>query len=464
MQRTGMNIENGTLVLPEGCRRGSIAVRDGKIAQIAWGGGVLPAAGETVDAEGLLIFPGVIDSHTHIRGGAFSYREDFYTGSCAAAAGGVTTFLEMPGSALPASTPQHFKEKLADMRAHIGVDAALYGGAGYDNLEQIPLLAQAGAVAFKTFLMPPVPGREREFYGMCAQDDGALCAVMEAVARTGLTLTLHCEDSTLVERATAQVRRWGGARVQDYCDARPPEAEITAVRRAIACAERTHCRINIAHVSTPEAARMIAEARTRGVDAAGETCAQYLTFDRAQMDAFGPYARMKPPFRDRARVDALVRAYADGMLSYTGSDHAPFTPEEKTGGGSIWDSFDGLAGIEMTLPLLLELAEAGALNYETIAANTAEHTAQRFGLTGKGRLQEGCDADLVLVRRLEQPRAFRRTQLHGKWNESGCIYEGVKLHYTIEGTLRRGEMVYSHGAVSMAPGSGKLLKTGGEQL
>lgn len=458
MERNDLNLLRCRLVLPDGVRMGCLGIRGGIIAQMADRAEDLRPAAQTRDIDGDLVFPGVIDSHTHIRGGAFAYREDFYSASCAAAAGGVTTVLEMPGSAKPASTPEHFQEKWEEMEHNIGVDGALYAGAGADNLSQLPRLAQLGAVAFKTFLMPPVPGREAEFYGMCAQSEEELTAVMEAVKATGLPLTLHCEDNDIIQRETQRVRDAGGARVRDYCQARPPQAEIVAVERALRCVERTGCAVNIAHVSTPEAARMIADARRRGVDAAGETCAQYLMFDCTQMDDYGPYARMKPPFRDRERVEQLQWAYAEGLLQYTGSDHAPFTPTEKTGSGSIWNSPDGLAGLEMTLLLLLELAEQGVFPYERIAVSTAANTAERFSLRGKGRIALGYDADLAVVRRCSAPYPFKRTMLHSKHVESGCIYESLKLSHRIAATYSRGRLIYDGMQVCLQPGSGRVMR------
>ncbi len=464
MKQHDLNLINGTLILPEGRFSGSIGIQNGCIAQIVSFPGALRPAVKELDASGLFIFPGVIDTHTHIRGEAFSYREDFYTGTCAAACGGVTTILEMPGSTRPASTAVYFREKLANMEKYIGIDAALYAGAGYDNLDEIPSLAAAGAIGFKTFLMPPVPGRETEFYGMCAETDEQLTAVMALVAKTGLTLTLHCEEDGIVQRETARIMAAGGTSVRDYCQSRPPQAEIAAVERALRCAQRTGCAVNIAHVSTPEAAALIQTAWAAGLNVMGETSAHYLTFDSDSMDAYDVFARMKPPLRDRGRVEGLQRAYADGALSYTGSDHAPFTPEEKRSGGSIWNTFDGLAGIEMTLPLLLNLARSGAFSYETITRNTTWNPAQRFRLPNKGRLAEGYDADLVLVQELDVPDSFSHTQLHSKHTESGCIYESISFSTRVSMTLSRGRIVYDGRHVRMAPGSGNLILSGGNHL
>jgi dihydroorotase-like cyclic amidohydrolase len=198
------------------------------------------------------------------------------------------------------------------------------------------------------------------------------------------------------------------------------------------------------------------------VDVVGETTAHYLTFDRDSMNAYGSYARMKPPFRRRSQVEALKRAYRVGLLFYTGSDHAPFTPEEKSRGESIWEAPYGLAGLEMTLPLLLELVRQGELTPEVLARNTAQNAAERFGLSKKGRLSIGYDADLAVVESLATPVPFSRTQLHSKHIESGQIYESTRFSTRIAMTVLRGRVIYEGGTLSTKPGSGRIILSGGK--
>ena len=157
-----LNIVHGVIVRPEGCFQGNIEIRGGKIIRVCPVQEPVNPARDTVDASGLLVFPGLIDSHVHIRGGRFSYREDFASGTMAAAAGGVTTIVEMPVALPPASRKEDFAARVQEAAPQVYVDYAMYGGAGSDNLEEIPCLAKAGAMAFKTFLMPPVPGREAQ--------------------------------------------------------------------------------------------------------------------------------------------------------------------------------------------------------------------------------------------------------------------------------------------------------------
>ncbi len=454
-----INILGGTLIIPEGRRRGSIGIVGGKIVQIAEDSGSLSGAEKVINAEGMLIFPGIIDSHVHIRGGEFSYREDFTSATIAAAAAGVTTLLEMPGCAKPASTVTNFLLRVTEVERDACVDVALYGGAGADNLDCIAKIAEAGAIGFKTFLMPPVHGRETEFYGLCADGPGELKKVMERVAKTGLSLTIHCEDALIVDENFAKIRTQGGNRVRDFCASRPESAEIRAVERAVQAAGATGCRTIIAHVSSATAMKMIKEAQKNGVDIHGETCAHYLTFDSESMDDYGVFARMKPPFRAAECTDQLVLGYAAGVIEITGSDHAPFTRQEKLRNGDcIWSAPDGLPGLEMTLPLLLRLVEAGRLTYERIAQNTSENTARLFGLEKiKGRIANGLDADLVIVEKLEALEYINCQNLRSKSRDSAIIYNGLALRHKVVGTLVQGHMAYENGKILIEAGQGRFL-------
>lgn len=180
-----INIINGTIVRPEGCEKADIGIRGGKIVSVNKPGDLTEAAEKTIDASGLYVFPGMIDTHVHIRGGILSHRESFASGTQAAASGGITTIMEMPIANPPASTPEAFDARRKEIGEQAYVDFCMYGGAGSDNLDQIELLTSHGAAAYKTFLMPPVPGREKEFYGLCSETTEQLTEVMERVAAVG---------------------------------------------------------------------------------------------------------------------------------------------------------------------------------------------------------------------------------------------------------------------------------------
>lgn len=451
------NILHGTLVFPECLQNANIHICNGVIDSIFRQGASMPSADMEIDAQGMLLFPGLIDSHVHMRGGSFSYREDFTSGSRAALAAGVTTLFEMPGCAKPASTLAHFLEREKEVRRDGCADIALYGGAGADNLDEIAHLAEAGAVGFKTFQMPPVPGREAEFYGLCSVGLQQLTAVMRAVAATGLSLTIHCEDPQTIAAAIGPAQQ-RGARVRDFCASRPEEAELIAVERAVQAARATGCRTIVAHTSTDRAVKLISRARDDGVDIHSETCMQYLTFDCDSMDRFGVFARMKPPFRARPTVDRLIDEYRNGTIEITGSDHAPYTKKEKLQNGQdIWHTFDGLPALELTFPLLLRLVEQHRIGYETIARNAAERTAAIFGLPQKGRLEPGRDADIVFVRRLAQPQKLDIHRLLTKCRDCAVIYDGMRFGHEIVRTMSHGEIVFENGKLHAAHGRGRFL-------
>lgn len=206
-----INIINGTIVRPEGCEKADIGIRGGKIVSVNKPGSLTEAAEKTIDASGLYVFPGMIDTHVHIRGGILSHRESFASGTQAAASGGITTIMEMPIANPPASTPEAFDARRKEIGEQAYVDFCMYGGAGSDNLDQIELLTSHGAAAYKTFLMPPVPGREKEFYGLCSETTEQLTEVMERVAAVGGVLCCHSELNEYVAPYAAKLINGLGA-------------------------------------------------------------------------------------------------------------------------------------------------------------------------------------------------------------------------------------------------------------
>ena len=453
-----LNIIHATIVRPEGCFEGSVEVWNGKIVRVDEGGMPVSEAHETIDAKGMLMFPGMIDSHVHIRGGKLAHREDFASGTRAAASGGVTTIVEMPVSNPPASRADDFCARIKEVKEQACVDFALYGGAGADNLEEIPKLAQSGAVAYKTFLMPPVPGREKEFYGLCSESEEVLSRVCEQVAKTGLLLAVHSELNQYVQAETEKRMAAGENGLKAFCHSRPVEAETEAVKWVIAAARKTGCKVSICHVSTPEAVALIKEAQKQGVNIHAETCPQYILFNEDTAEAAGVFARMKPPLRDKERMEELCRLYKDGAFELTGSDHAPYLKEEKLKNGQdIWHTFDGLPGLELSLPLLLNAVENGTLTFEAIARNTAENPAKLLGLDQKGRIEAGMDADFVFVRKNEEPQKLDISGLFTKCRDSAVLYEGIPMYYSIEETFVRGACVFKNGRITGKQGWGNFI-------
>ena len=454
-----INIINSTIVRPEGCEKADIGIRGGKIVSVNKPGSLTEAAEKTIDASCLYVFPGMIDTHVHIRGGILSHRESFASGTQAAASGGITTIMEMPIANPPASTPEAFDTRRKEIGEQAYVDFCMYGGAGSDNLDQIELLTSHGAAAYKTFLMPPVPGREKEFYGLCSETTEQLTEVMERVAAVGGVLCCHSELNEYVAPYAAKLMAEGRNGVKAWGESRPIEAETEAVKRVIAAAEKTGCKAVICHVSAPETVELIQQAKKRGVDIHGETCPQYILYNCENAEAAGVFARMKPPLRDEQRMRQLRRMYENGSFAMTGSDHAPYLKEEKLKNGQdIWHTFDGLPGLELSLPLLLNAVADGTLSAEAIAKATAESTAEMLGLAPKkGRIEAGADADMVLVAKNQAPVPLDTSKLFTKARGSAVLYEGIPMHYRIVRTYVRGRAVYEEGRITGEQGWGTFV-------
>lgn len=453
-----MNILHAQCVMEDGIQMRNLEVRNGVITGIYEDDKQLSECSNVIDAEEYFVFPGMIDTHVHIRGGEFSYREDFFSGSRAAVSAGVTTILEMPGCAKPAANEQNFLARIAEVKRDGAVNFGMYGAAGHDNLKEIPKLAALGAIGFKTFQMAPVAGRETEFYGMCAETYEEMVNVMTEVKKTGLTLTVHCEDQAVIDQLVPEMKKKYGKSLRGFIDSRPPLAEVKSVELTIKAAMETGCRTIIAHVSSPESVKMVMEAKASGYEIYAETCAHYLYFDKEEMIPYSVFGRMKPPFRTRKEVDELAALYHQGGFDVTGSDHAPYTLEEKQKDGEdVWNSVDGLYGLEMTMPLLLNLVGQGKLELTDIARTFARRPAEIFQLSGKGEIKVGYDADLVMVKKNETPVILHKEALLCKCKEAAVIYDGIPMEYSVVRTILGGVPVYHNGSVQLKKGTAEIV-------
>ncbi|MEW6523643.1 MAG: amidohydrolase family protein [Bacillota bacterium] len=309
----------------------------------------------------------------------------------AAAAGGVTTVLEMPISQPSVHTVEILEQRKLLAAAGATVDYGFYGAAGEDNLAEIPGLAAAGVVGFKTFLHGPPPGRESEFKGLCCTNEGALLEVLRAVAGTGLPAAIHAESdaicSRLQERLKAQGRRDGMA----HAASRPEVAEIAAAASALALAEATGVSLHLCHTSVPRVVEMAVAARERGANVTVETCPQYLFATVDDLARLGPLAKCNPPLRSHSTVRGLWDCVREKLCDIIASDHSPYHPDDKLPyAGDIWKAAAGLPGLETTLPLLLTAVSQGQLDMTDLARMLSLRPAQVFGLyPKKGVIEPG---------------------------------------------------------------------------
>lgn len=450
-------VAGGTVVTSQGRRAADVVVDAGRISAV-----VLPGAGgaarEVLDARGRHVLPGVIDTHVHTRHPGVPEREDFQSGTRAAAAGGITTIFEMPISKLPVNSGESLTRRAELLQPTALVDYALYGGAGHENLGDIAAQADAGAIAFKTFLQPPPPARLDEFFGLWCTDEVALRDVMRAVKATGLRHCFHCEYTPLFQHLQRELEAAGRVTGRAHAESRPPVVEELSVAIVLALAEDLGARVQVVHCSSPRAARLARDARWRGVDATVETCPPYLFFTDEALDRLGPFAKCNPPLRGEQEVRGLRQAVREGLIEVVGTDHSPFLAEDKAlGNDNIFKAPPGLAGLELLVPMLLTATYEGWLTLEDVAALSAENAAKLFGLPQKGRIQEGADADLTLVD-LDTTWRYDSASALTKSRANMRIYDGLELHGRVAATVVRGAIVYRDGVVTGAPGHGQFVR------
>ena len=451
-------VVNGTVVAGA-IAPATVAVRDGRIAALL-DPAARPAAAEVIDAAGLHVLPGLIDTHVHTRHPGVAAREDFASGTAAAAAGGITTLFEMPISKVPANSGANVRARVAAMTPQAHIDFALYGGAGHENLDAIPDQAAAGVVAFKTFLQPPPLARLDEFFGLWCTDYAALRQVMRAVAATGRRHCFHCEYAPMYQALQAGLEAAGRRAGRAHADSRPAIVEELAVSMVLALAAETNARVGVVHGSSGRSARLVTDARNRGIDATIETCPPYLFFTDEALDRLGPFAKCNPPLRPQAEVDRLWEALQAGQIDYIGTDHSPFLAEEKAAGtDNIFAAPPGLCGLEAMVPLMLTAVAEGRLTLTRMVELCATRASHLFQLPAKGRIAPGADADLTLVDlgarwTYESDRAITRSRANM------AIYDGLSLHGRVIATLVRGVRVFSDGAIVGPPGHGQVVPPG----
>ncbi|WP_161881015.1 allantoinase AllB [Deinococcus alpinitundrae] len=431
-------VTNARIVTPQGVVRGSVSVLGGKVVHI----GPAQPARQEVDAGGKLLLPGLVDLHVHFNEPGRTDWEGWAHGSAAAAAGGVTTVVEMPLNAVPATTTARgLALKLAAAQAHSRVDFGLWGGLIRDNRADLSDLIAGGVTGFKAFMYetgdPTFP----------AASDGVLFTGMQALAAAGLPLLVHAENSDLIHTLMGDLQAAGRSDTPAWLDAHPPVSEVEAVARVLRLARAADCRLHIVHVSLPEAARLIVEAREGGQQVTYEVCAHHLILTDQDFLRLGNVAKCAPPLRSQADVDGLWELLLTGQIDTLASDHSPCPSELKE--GNIWQSWGGINGGQLTLPLMLTEAQRRGLSVEDAAQLVARHACQNpariAGLSSrKGAIQVGLDADLVLV----DPQAVWTLQESAlKSRHPWSPFIGRELVGKVERAWLRGRALYADGAV-----------------
>jgi len=415
-----MIIRGGTVVTARGVEKADIAIARDQIAAVGLN---LADDGVEIDASGLHVFPGGIDSHVHFNEPGRTEWEDIAHGSSALAAGGYTTFIDMPLNSLPVTTTvEAFDLKLGAMNRSSRVDFSLWGGLVPGNLNQLEALVERGVMGFKAFMCPS--GIDE--FPAC--DKRTLREGMKRIAELGSILLVHAEDPS-------ELREPIGHNALDFVASRPARAELAAITVAVETAGDTGCPVHIVHVSTALGADVIAATQHLGADVSGETCPHYLLYTEADMERLGGIAKCAPPFRTPVDRERLWR------MPMVVSDHSPCTLELKQGDDfrQIWG---GISGCQSTRHLLLA---DGRLELQTVGAVTSTNIAKRFGVTNKGDIAPGFDADLWMVD-LDWEGVVRSQDL--LYRNPFSVHEGQKIRGRTIRTLVRGQ----------EPGAGRFIR------
>jgi dihydroorotase (multifunctional complex type) len=448
-----LRISGAMLVTPEGMRRGGVLAEGGRIAALL-GAEDAPSADIAIDAKGLLLFPGFVDAHAHLRDPGLTHKEDFATGTTAAACGGVTTVLCMPNTSPPTTDIASLSGARAAAEGRVFVDIGLQASLAAGNLDQAESLWRAGAVSFEVNLSDGAEGAGVARLG----DAGLLRETLRETARLGAVLGAYTGSQDITARLVAQLQAEGRRDARAHAAARPPIAEVLGIAGLLELAREAEARVCFREVTTARAFDLLRRARAERPAGAVlvEATPHHLLLTDAVLDSLGTVAQIIPPLRAEADRAGAMAALQAGVIDFIGSDHAPHAIAEKT--GDAWASRNGTPGLDTLAAATLEMVARGLLTYPDVARLLAEAPARAFGLTRKGRIAPGCDADLVLVDPTAR-RVVAPDMLHSKMKR--CAFEGVALRGWPVLTVLRGIPVAQDGALLPGSPRGRVLDGAG---
>ncbi len=434
-------IKNGNIVTAESVVRGDIAIKDGKIKEVSIGQTLQGSASREIDAEGLHILPGLIDTHVHFNEPGRTEWEGLETGSRSLAAGGVTTFFDMPLN----STPPTINKENLDLKKACSdeksiVNPRFWGGLVPENIADLKELHENGVIGFKAFMSP---SGIADFNHV---DDVTIFKGMKEIASLGSLLAVHAESTVICDQLAEEKQRQGKTTARDFVESRPIISEIEAVRRIISYAEATGCKLHVVHASSRKVVEVIREAKERGVDITVETCPHYLALTVKDLEEKGGLAKCCPPLRDEDEVEDLWAAVINGEINVIASDHSPAPASMKTITDNYFEGWGGISGAQSTLNIMLTEGHFKRnLPLEKIVALTATNPAKLFGLDSKGTIAEGYDADLAIVN-LEESFELEKEDLFYRHQHSP--YVGMTFKGKVKSTIVNGEVVFENGEIT----------------
>ncbi len=429
-------IKNARLLIDNAIQPAEIAIDNGRISKI---GKIIGTkeVNQVIDAKGALVLPGAVDIHVHFRDPGMTKKEDWYTGSCAAAAGGVTTVIDHPNTIPPTIDPSSFKKKQKEAKKSI-IDYGINAGVT-NNLNYLKNLWELGAMAFGEIFMA-------ESTGSLNVNDLILKRSLEITGDLGAVACIHAEDEEVMKRFVRVLK--GKHEPESHSKARPALSEKTAVEKAIRFAGDTTTRLHLCHISAHESLEAIRRAKAENKNITCEVTPHHLFLSTKDWKRLGVLGKMNPPLRDFYSQQSLWVGLNDGIIDVVASDHAPHLEHEKM--TDIWSAPAGVPGVETMMPLMLMSVRRNLLTLKRLIEVTSLNPARIFGLN-KGVLAPGYDADMIIAGEVME---IRREKLHSKagWTPYNGMY-GMFPRITIS----RGNIIFEDGNIIAKRGRGRFI-------
>jgi dihydroorotase len=423
----------------------SIAIENGKIFKIGKAT-QMPKADETTNLRNLLVLPGLIDVHVHLRDEGKAYKEDFYSGTAAAAAGGITAVLDMPNNEPVTMSAETLRNRMQIAERKALVNVGFYSEFPKDLGEVKDIIAQ-GALAFKLFMA-------RQIGGLNIDDDQALREALRKVGEQDVPVAVHAEDKASLSTDEERMKQAKRHDAVAFLKVHSEHVELKAIEHLLKISAQIKMRLHFCHITIKQGLDALVEAKKSGRTITCEVTPNHLLLSNADFERYGSLIVMMPPLRSRSHIEALWKGLSNGWIDAIGSDHAPHALKEKSA-SSIWDVKVGVPGLETTLPLMLTMVRKNRLLLARLVQLLSEKPAEIFNLKDRGRLEQGEKADLVAID-FNQKFKIDASKFHSKAKYSP--YDGWEVQGRPVKTFVNGLLIMDEQEIVAKAGSGEIIR------
>ena len=424
----------------------SIAIENGSIFKIGTETH-MPKADKKTNLRNLLVLPGLIDVHVHLRDQGKAYKEDFYTGTAASAVGGITTVLDMPNNDPITMSTETLNKRMQLAERKILVNVGFFSEFP-KKMTEIPKIVTQGAVGFKLFMAC-------QMGGLKIDEDKEIQDAFSEVSKIGVPISVHAEDRTSLMKTEEKLKRTNRNDAKAFLEAHSEDVELKAVERLLKINSEVNALINFCHITTSKSLNAIIAAKKCGLKVTCEVTPHHLLLSNLGFTRNDPMLTIMPPLRDSLNVDALWKGINDSWIDVLGSDHAPHALDEKYH-SSIWDVKVGVPGLETTLPLMLTMVRKNRLSLSRLVRLLAERPAEIFNLNRRGKLEKGYKADLVVVN-FSRKSKIDASKFHSKAKYSP--FNGWEVRGIPEKTYVNGLLIMEDKTIVAKAGSGDIIRS-----